>query len=217
MPLDKARHSQARRDRRARYARTVTVAVRHAGQAQGLDAGIDWDGISDPAKLSAPQAIHDRILNEGSGSSGEDRSRAPDRRHRGPRRRAMGGYQKLLVAGTALAIILDGMDNQLSAMSSGIDEEWSLPRGPFTTVLALGPLGMILAARPAACSAIRLGRRTALVSASSRRGPDLRDCRGQRRGMLASSAFSPASALAARCECAALAAEYVPRVIVRSP
>src|SRR4029079_2593732 len=47
-------------------------------------------------------------------------------------------YQKLLVAGTALAIILDGMDTQLLGnVIPALMKEWSLPRAPFTTVLAL--------------------------------------------------------------------------------
>jgi MFS transporter, AAHS family, 4-hydroxybenzoate transporter len=52
------------------------------------------------------------------------------------------GYQKLLVVGTALAIILDGIDTQLlgNALPSLIGA-WALPRGAFTPALALGPLG----------------------------------------------------------------------------
>jgi AAHS family 4-hydroxybenzoate transporter-like MFS transporter len=45
-------------------------------------------------------------------------------------------YQKLLILGTALTIILDGVDNQLlgNAVPS-LMKEWSLPRGAFSTVL----------------------------------------------------------------------------------
>jgi len=75
------------------------------------------------------------------------------------------GYQKLLVAGTALAIILDGMDNQLLGnVIPALMKEWSLPRAPFTTVLALGPLGMILGGTAGGVLGDRIGRRTALVS-----------------------------------------------------
>ena len=74
-------------------------------------------------------------------------------------------YQKLLVAGTALAIILDGMDNQLLGnVIPALMKEWSLPRAPFTTVLALGPLGMILGGTAGGVLGDRIGRRTALVS-----------------------------------------------------
>jgi MFS transporter, AAHS family, 4-hydroxybenzoate transporter len=73
-------------------------------------------------------------------------------------------YQKLLVAGTALAIILDGMDNQLLGnVIPALMKEWSLPRAPFTTVLALGPLGMILGGTAGGVLGDRIGRRTALV------------------------------------------------------
>jgi AAHS family 4-hydroxybenzoate transporter-like MFS transporter len=75
------------------------------------------------------------------------------------------GYQKLLVAGTALAIILDGMDNQLLGnVIPTLMREWSLPRGDFTAVLALGPLGMMVGGAAGGILGDRLGRRTALVS-----------------------------------------------------
>ena len=50
------------------------------------------------------------------------------------------GYQKLLILGTALTIILDGIDNQLlgNAIPSMM-RDWSLPRGAFSTALAAGP------------------------------------------------------------------------------
>jgi MFS transporter, AAHS family, 4-hydroxybenzoate transporter len=73
-------------------------------------------------------------------------------------------YQKLLVAGPALAIILDGMDNQLLGnVIPALMKEWSLPRAPFTTVLALGPLGMILGGAAGGLMGDRFGRRTALL------------------------------------------------------
>src|SRR5437773_534083 len=54
------------------------------------------------------------------------------------------GYQKLLVLGTALAIILDGLDNQvLGAAVPALMREWSLPRPAFASVLASGMLGMM--------------------------------------------------------------------------
>ena len=74
------------------------------------------------------------------------------------------GYQKLLISGTALAIILDGMDNQLIGnVIPALMKEWSLPRAPFTTVLALGPLGMIVGGWAGGMLGDRYGRRTALL------------------------------------------------------
>ena len=75
------------------------------------------------------------------------------------------GYQKLLIFGTALAIILDGIDNQLlgNAIPSMMTD-WSLPRGAFTTALAAGPLGMMFGGMLGGMLGDRVGRRTALLS-----------------------------------------------------
>jgi AAHS family 4-hydroxybenzoate transporter-like MFS transporter len=75
------------------------------------------------------------------------------------------GYQKLLIFGTALAIILDGIDNQLlgNAIPSMM-RDWSLPRGAFTTALAAGPLGMMFGGMLGGMLGDRVGRRTALLS-----------------------------------------------------
>jgi len=70
----------------------------------------------------------------------------------------------LLIAGTALAIILDGMDNQLLGnVIPALMKEWSLPRAAFTTVLALGPAGMIFGGWLGGILGDRFGRRTALL------------------------------------------------------
>jgi AAHS family 4-hydroxybenzoate transporter-like MFS transporter len=73
-------------------------------------------------------------------------------------------YQKLLILGTALTIILDGVDNQLlgNAVPS-LMKEWSLPRGAFSTVLALSPFGMMIGGALGGMLGDRIGRRTALL------------------------------------------------------
>jgi AAHS family 4-hydroxybenzoate transporter-like MFS transporter len=74
------------------------------------------------------------------------------------------GYQKLLIAGTALTIILDGVDNQLlgNALPT-LMAEWSLPRSAFATVLAVGPFGMMVGGALGGMLGDRIGRRTALL------------------------------------------------------
>src|SRR5246127_1613899 len=73
-------------------------------------------------------------------------------------------YQKLLIVATALTIILDGVDNQLlgNAIPS-LMKEWSLTRGAFSTVLALGPLGMMFGGALGGMLGDRAGRRAALL------------------------------------------------------
>ena len=73
-------------------------------------------------------------------------------------------YQKLLIAGTALTIILDGVDHQLlpNALPT-LMKEWSLPRGAFQNVLAVGPFGMMIGGALGGMLGDRIGRRTALL------------------------------------------------------
>src|SRR6185437_16226301 len=75
------------------------------------------------------------------------------------------GYQKLLIIGTALTIILDGIDNQLlgNALPS-LMKDWVLPRGAFTTALAASPFGMMIGGAIGGMLGDRIGRRTALLS-----------------------------------------------------
>ena len=74
------------------------------------------------------------------------------------------GYQKLLIFGTALTIILDGVDNQLlpNAVPQLI-KEWGHPRGDFIGALSYGPFGMMIGGLIGGIIGDRLGRRTALL------------------------------------------------------
>src|SRR6188474_3725142 len=74
------------------------------------------------------------------------------------------GYQKLLIFGTALTIILDGVDNQLlpNAVPQLI-KEWGRPRGDFIGALSYGPFGMMIGGLIGGVIGDRFGRRTALL------------------------------------------------------
>jgi AAHS family 4-hydroxybenzoate transporter-like MFS transporter len=74
------------------------------------------------------------------------------------------GYQKLLVFVTALAIVLDGVDNQLLSVAiPALMREWTLPRAPFTHVVAIGLVGMMIGGAIAGVLGDRYGRRKALL------------------------------------------------------
>jgi AAHS family 4-hydroxybenzoate transporter-like MFS transporter len=72
--------------------------------------------------------------------------------------------QAWLVAGTALAIVADGLDIQLlgNAIPS-LMREWNLPRTAFSTALAMGPLGMMVGGGLGGWLGDRIGRRSALL------------------------------------------------------
>ena len=75
------------------------------------------------------------------------------------------GYQKRLVLATALAIILDGFDNQLlGAAVPALMSEWSLPRQAFAPILTSGMAGMMLGGAFGGYIGDRLGRRVALLA-----------------------------------------------------
>jgi AAHS family 4-hydroxybenzoate transporter-like MFS transporter len=74
------------------------------------------------------------------------------------------GYQKLLVAATAVTIILDGLDNQLLAAAvPALMREWGLPRPAFASVLASGMVGMMIGGAVGGYIGDRVGRRMALL------------------------------------------------------
>ena len=73
-------------------------------------------------------------------------------------------YQKLLIFGTALTIVVDGLDNQLlpTAVPTLI-REWGLQRADFTTALAIGPFGMMIGGLVGGLAGDRFGRRPTLI------------------------------------------------------
>jgi AAHS family 4-hydroxybenzoate transporter-like MFS transporter len=74
------------------------------------------------------------------------------------------GYQQLLVAATAAAIVLDGLDNQLlGAAVPALMREWNVPRAAFASVLASGLLGMMVGGALGGVIGDRVGRRVALI------------------------------------------------------
>ena len=74
------------------------------------------------------------------------------------------GYQKLLVAATALTIIFDGLDNQLlGAAIPSMMREWALPRPAFATVLAAALFGMMIGGFIGGWVGDRFGRKQALI------------------------------------------------------
>lgn len=73
-------------------------------------------------------------------------------------------YQKLLIFGVALTIILDGVDNQLLPNAlPALMREWDLPRAAFATASAAGPFGMMIGGVLGGMVGDRFGRRTALL------------------------------------------------------
>ena len=74
------------------------------------------------------------------------------------------GYQKLLIVGTALTIILDGVDNQLLPNAVPfIAPEWGVQNSAFRNALATGPFGMMIGGLMGGILGDRFGRRTALL------------------------------------------------------
>jgi AAHS family 4-hydroxybenzoate transporter-like MFS transporter len=73
-------------------------------------------------------------------------------------------YQKVLVAVTALTIVLDGFDNQLMGIAVlPLMREWQVSRAAFAPVLASGMVGMMIGGAIGGFIGDRLGRRAALL------------------------------------------------------
>jgi len=73
-------------------------------------------------------------------------------------------YQKLLVVGTALTIVLDGLDNQLLAAAvPSMMREWGRERAAFAFVLSSGMVGMMVGGAIGGFIGDRVGRRIALL------------------------------------------------------
>lgn len=74
-------------------------------------------------------------------------------------------YQKLLVVGIALAIVVDGLDNQLLPNAIPVlITEWGMPRAAFTSALAIGPFGMMIGGLLGGLAGDRFGRRPTLIT-----------------------------------------------------
>jgi AAHS family 4-hydroxybenzoate transporter-like MFS transporter len=75
------------------------------------------------------------------------------------------GYQRWLVALTALTIVFDGADNQLlGAAVPAMMRDWSVARAVFAPVLAVGLIGMTIGGAIAGIAGDRIGRKRALVA-----------------------------------------------------
>ena len=78
---------------------------------------------------------------------------------------AWSGYQRFLVAATALTIVLDGFDNQLMAIAIlPLMREWGVERAAFASVLASGMIGMMVGGAVGGIIGDRIGRRGALLA-----------------------------------------------------
>src|ERR1044071_4473918 len=77
------------------------------------------------------------------------------------------GYQKLLILGTALTIILDGVDNQLLPNAQvAIAGEWKIQLPALANALAAGPFGMMIGGVLGGALGDKIGRRAALLGSA---------------------------------------------------
>lgn len=73
-------------------------------------------------------------------------------------------YQRWIVALTALTIVFDGIDNQLlGIVIPSVMRDWSVPRGAFAPIIAMGYLGMAMGGAAGGVVGDRLGRKVALL------------------------------------------------------
>ncbi len=73
-------------------------------------------------------------------------------------------YQQMAIAGTAMMIVLDGVDGQLLGNAiPAMMREWDLPRAAFATASAAAPFGMMIGGVLGGMLSDRIGRRTALI------------------------------------------------------
>jgi MFS family permease len=76
-----------------------------------------------------------------------------------------GAYQRWLVFLTALAIVFDGIDNQLlGVVIPTMMNEWEVARSAFAPVVSLGIAGMMVGGALAGIAGDRFGRRRALLA-----------------------------------------------------
>ena len=110
-------------------------------------------------------------------------------------------------------IIFDGIDNQLLGVSiPTMMKEWSVPRGAFAPVVALGYFGMMLGGAAAGLAGDRFGRRTALLASMACSARDAWPAFVHDTGSLAILRFLAGIGLGGAIpNAAALAAEYMPR------
>jgi AAHS family 4-hydroxybenzoate transporter-like MFS transporter len=124
------------------------------------------------------------------------------------------GYQMLLIAGTALTIVLDGIDNQLLPNAvPKLMAEWHRDRTAFNSALSTGPFGMMVGGAIGGYLGDRVGRRTALLgSVLTFAGLTLAVAWAQSITTLALLRFLAGFGLGgAMPNAAALASEYAPR------
>ena len=123
-------------------------------------------------------------------------------------------HQKLVVFLTALAIVFDGLDNQLLGIAvPAMMREWNVPRGAFAPVLAASMLGMMIGGAAAGVVGDRLGRRIALIgSVLTFGGLTIAVAAADTLFSLGALRFAAGLGLGgALPNAAALASEYVPR------
>jgi AAHS family 4-hydroxybenzoate transporter-like MFS transporter len=76
------------------------------------------------------------------------------------------GYQKLVLVMAALAVVLDGFDNQVLGFAlPALTKEWNVSRAAFAPIFAMGFVGMTLGTMVGGYFGDRVGRRLSLIGA----------------------------------------------------